>query len=284
MKLITLDLGERTAAAIALSENRARIFGSRETPDFEDVGELLRGGHLDDPGGLGARAGQEISYGEADLAAPILRPGAVFCVGLNYRSHILEMGRPLPPAPTIFDKLPRALTGPSAELIVPKAGAQALDYEGELCVVIGTGGRDIPADAALAHVAGFSVLNDITMRDFQQRSMQWFAGKSWQGLTPWGPALTTPDECADFDDLRLLVTVNGETRQQAALGDLVFGVADLVSDLSTIVELQPGDLIATGTPGGVGEAMTPKGYLTDGDVVEVSITGLGRVRNQISVR
>ena len=281
MKLVTLDLGGRTAAAVALSADHARILGTREKPDFADVGEVLRQGLLP---GLHTRPGEEITYRDTELAAPVLEPGAVFCVGLNYRSHIQEMGRPLPPAPTIFDKLPRALTSPHAELVIPKTGAQALDYEGELCVVIGTGGRDISVGDALGHVAGYAVLNDITMRDFQKRSMQWFAGKSWQRSTPWGPALTTIDDCADLDERRLVVTVNGEVRQQGDLGDLLFGVADLVSDLSTIVELAPGDLIATGTPGGVGEAMTPKGYLADGDVVEVSITGLGHLRNQIAVR
>jgi len=281
MKLITIAINGRTAAAIAEDETHARVFGSATAPRFTDVGEILRGGYLNDLTALRASAGEVVSYGHADLLAPVLEPGAVFCVGLNYRSHILEMGRGLPKAPTIFDKLPRALTAPFADLKIPEAGNKCLDYEGEFCVVIGTGGRNIPVDEALSATAGYSVLNDITMRDFQQRSLQGLAGKSWQSCTPWGPAVVTRDEYADLSSPSLLVTVNGEKRQQAEIGDLVFGVADLVSDLSAIVELRPGDLIATGTPGGVGEAMDPKGYLADGDVVEVSIDGLGSIRSTV---
>jgi len=284
VKLITIDLGGRSAAAIAATEGRAWILGDRQDPAFADVGEIIRGGHLEDLGALAWRVGDEVSFAQADLLAPVLEPGAVFCVGLNYRSHILEMDRPLPAAPTIFDKLPRALTHPYAELVIPKAGSNALDYEGELCVVIGKGGRNIPVEDGMAAVAGFAVLNDVTMRDYQQRSMQWFAGKSWQNSTPWGPALVTVDEMGQLGHQELLVSVNGDKRQQGKLGDLVFGVPELVSDLSTFVELYPGDLIATGTPGGVGEAMTPKGYLADGDVVEVSIDAVSTLRNQITVR
>ncbi|MFJ8025513.1 fumarylacetoacetate hydrolase family protein [Streptomyces sp. NPDC096311] len=284
MRLATLSIGDTTAAAIVLGDGTARVLGSRSNPAFADVGAVIRSGALD--GGLdelAAGPGEEISFKDAELLAPVLEPGAVFCVGLNYRSHILEMGRDLPPAPTIFDKLPRALTAPYADVVVPTIASERLDYEGELCVVIGGGGRDIPESEALDAVAGYSVFNDVTMRDYQTRSMQWFAGKSWQDASPWGPTLVTRD---DFEgsDHELTVTVNGDVRQRAETSDLVFDVARLVSDLSTIVELYPGDLIATGTPGGVGEAMNPKGYLQDGDVVEVTITGLGSLRNTVRVK
>jgi acylpyruvate hydrolase len=247
------------------------------------VGAILRAGLLADVAELDATAGETVSYGDTDLLAPVLEPGAVICIGLNYRSHIKEMGRELPQAPTVFDKLPRALTSPFADLVIPESGSRRLDYEGELCIVIGSGGRRIAKADAIAAVAGYAVLNDISMRDFQQRSMQWFAGKSWQETTPWGPALVTADEYTDFAGKTLSVSVNGQQRQKADIDDLVFGVADLVSDLSEIIELRPGDIIATGTPGGVAEAMDPQGYLVDGDVVEVSITGLGTLRNTIRV-
>ena len=281
MHLVTLSLPGTTGAALVVSDGRARVFGSVADPAFADVGAIISSGALGDT--LAEQAGEEIDYTDTDLLAPVLHPGAVFCVGLNYRTHILEMGRDLPEAPTIFDKLPRALTAPYADLVVPKIAAEQLDYEGELCVVIGTGGRDIPVEDALSAVAGYSVLNDMTMRDYQTRSMQWLAGKSWQDATPWGPALVTPDELGDFAAQPLRVTVNGELRQEAEVGDLVFGVAELIADLSTIMQLEPGDLIATGTPGGVGHAMDPKGYLGDGDVVEVSIGGVGTLRNTIRV-
>jgi acylpyruvate hydrolase len=283
MKLITLQLPAATGAAVVTGDGTARVFGTAAAPTFPDVGAILRAGLLADGPGLEATPGEDVDYTDADLLAPILEPGAVICIGLNYRSHILEMGRELPKSPTIFDKLPRALTPPYAELVIPKAGSARLDYEGELCVVIGSGGRHISKAHALAAVAGYTVLNDISMRDFQQRSMQWFAGKSWQETTPWGPALVTADEYGDFEGKTLTVSVNGTQRQSASIDDLVFGVADLVSDLSEIIELRPGDIIATGTPGGVAEAMDPQAYLLDGDVVEVSITGLGTLRNVIKV-
>ena len=283
MQLVTLSLPGSTGAALVVADGRARVFGTAAAPAFPDVGAIITSGALAELETLAAYAGEEVDYGDADLLAPVLEPGAVFCVGLNYRTHILEMGRDLPESPTIFDKLPRALTAPYADLVIPKVGSSQLDYEGELCVVIGTGGRDIPVEDALASVAGYAVLNDITMRDFQARSMQWLAGKSWQDATPWGPALVTPDELGDFETQPLLVTVNGEVRQQAEVGDLVFSVAELIADLSTIVELEPGYLIATGTPGGVGHAMKPPSYLADGDVVEVSIGGVGTLRNTIRV-
>ena len=173
---------------------------------------------------------------------------------------------------------------PYADIDVPVAGAACLDYEGELVAVIGTRARNVDAGDAMSHVAGLTVFNDVTMRDYQWRSVQWFAGKTWERSTPFGPAVVTLDELGDVDARELVVTVNDEERQRARLGDLVFGVADLVEDISRIVTLEPGDLIATGTPGGVGDAMDPKGYLTDGDVVEVRIDGLGSVRNRITVR
>jgi acylpyruvate hydrolase len=211
-----------------------------------------------------------------DLLRPILAPEAVVCVGLNYRTHILEMGRELPTEPTLFSKLPRALTDPYADVELP-AASDRIDYEAELAAVIGKGGRDIAVEDAWDHVAGLTVLNDVTARDFQRRTIQWFAGKTFQASTPIGPWIVTTDELGDLGERELRLTVNGQERQRAWLDDLVFDVPTLVADLSRIVELQPGDIIATGTPGGVGE---PQGFfLRDGDIVEVSIDGIGTIRN-----
>ncbi len=198
-------------------------------------------------------------------------------IGGSSKTHILEMGRELPSNPTYFSKLPRALTDPFAEIPLPAASSR-VDYEGELAVVIGRGGRDIAPEDTWDAVAGLTVLNDISMRDYQRRTIQWFAGKTWEASTPVGPAVVTPDELDYPGALELLVTVNGEERQRAPIADLVFDVPELVSDLSRIFTLRPGDIIATGTPGGVGEAM--ESFLADGDVVEVTITGLGSIRNR----
>ncbi len=271
MRLATVRTPDGPRAAVMRGDVGAVILTGHG-----DVGELLRAG----ADGLAAAvraaaAGDAIAVAEGDLLRPILAPGAIVCVGLNYRAHILEMGRELPTSPTLFSKLPRSLTDPFAEVVLPRA-SEKVDYEGELAIVIGTAGRDVPVERALDHVAGLTILNDVSMRDFQRRTLQWFAGKAWQSSTPVGPWITTLDELGDLGDRVLTTTVNGEVRQEAPLGDLVFDLATLVADLSTIVELEPGDIIATGTPGGVGAAV--ERYLTADDVVEVRIDGLGAIR------
>jgi len=216
--------------------------------------------------------------GSTRFMRPVLEPGAVVCVGLNYRTHILEMGRDLPAHPTYFSKLARALTDPDREIELPDA-SDRVDYEGELVAVIGTGGRNIPLSEAWDAVAGLTLMNDVSMRDFQSRTLQWFAGKSWQAATPVGPVVVTLDELEPLGQRELTVRVNGELRQQSTIDDLLFDVPALVADLSRIIELRPGDLIASGTPGGVGDAMDPKRYLADGDVVEVTLREIGTLRN-----
>ncbi len=271
MKLATLANGAGTEAAVVVAANEAIQVGG-----YADVGALLR-----DPVGLGAaraalEEGTPAPFSSAQLRRPVLAPGAVVCVGLNYRSHILEMGREIPAAPTLFSKLPRALTDPYAEVDLPP-DSERVDYEGELAFVIGRPARNVEAAEAWDHVAGLTVLNDVTMRDFQRRTLQWFAGKTFESSTPFGPWIVTGDELGGLDERELLVTVNGAERQRAPLGDLVFDVPALVADLSRIVTLQPGDLIATGTPGGVGDAQDS--YLRSGDEVVVEIDGIGALRN-----
>jgi len=271
MRLGTIATGAATRAVVVEGESVVEVEG------FRDVGELLRAG----PAGMEA-ARRALAEGEASaldrarLVRPVLAPAAIFCVGLNYRTHILEMKRELPAFPTLFAKLPRALTDPYAEIRLPAASEQ-VDYEAELAVVIGTGGRDVAAEDAWDHVAGLTVLNDVTARDFQRRTLQWFAGKTFQASTPMGPWIVTPDEVGDLSRREIVLTVNGEERQRSNLGDLVFDVPSLVADISRIVELEPGDVIATGTPGGVGEASGR--FLQAGDVVEVSIDGIGTIAN-----
>jgi len=280
MRLATVRTPDGSSAVVVDDRRGAPVLRGDGSGAYRDVGALLRAG---DAGLADARAAlgrpERRLLNDDDLLRPILDPEAVVCVGLNYRSHIEEMGRDLPRHPTLFSKLPRSLSDPYADIVLP-AAAEKVDYEGELAVVIGTGGRDIRAEDAWATVAGLCVLNDVTVRDFQRRTPQWFAGKSWEASTPMGPFLVTPDEVADVGALELVVKVNGEERQRAAIDDLVFDVAALISDLSRIVALRPGDVLATGTPGGVGDAMTPSRYLEDGDVVTVSISGLGSLSNR----
>jgi acylpyruvate hydrolase len=271
MRLATVRVNGQTSAAVVAHDALSLI------APYADVGALLRDGDRGlEAAHHAASAGEFRPLLERDLLRPILEPGAIVCVGLNYRSHILEMGRELPEHPTLFSKLPRALTDPFAEIELP-AASHKVDWEAELAIVIGTGGRDIAPEQAWSHVAGLTVLNDVTMRDYQRRTIQWFAGKTFQASTPMGPWIVTPDELGDLTSRVLELTLNGERRQAALLGDLVFDVPALVSDLSTIVDLEPGDVIATGTPGGVGE---PDGrFIGEGDVVEVGIDGIGTIRN-----
>lgn len=271
MRLGTVATDGGTRAVVIVPAGIVTVDG------YGDVGELLKSGQA----GLEAaqRAtedGRVMPLETERLRRPVLSPGAVVCVGLNYRTHILEMGRELPTDPTLFEKLPRALTDPYTDIELP-APSDQVDYEAELAVVIGPGGRNISRADAWNHVAGLTVLNDVTARDFQRRTLQWFAGKTFQASTPMGPWIVTPDEVGDLAVREIVLTVNGEERQRSMLGDLVFDVPTLVADLSRIVELEPGDVIATGTPGGVGE---PEGrFLRPGDVVAVSIDGIGAISN-----
>jgi acylpyruvate hydrolase len=277
MRLATIHSDNGPFAAV-LSAAGAHAVLDAAGNRLRDVGALLAGSAPWRELAEAALAREAETFEDDDLRCPILEPGAVIAVGLNYASHIREMGRELPQAPTLFSMLPRALTDPYARIELPATAPERVDYEGELGVIIGAGGRDLSPEQAVDAVAGVCVINDVTMRDYQRRSLQWFAGKTWERSTPVGPWLTTLDE-ADLDNAVLEVTVDGERRQQAPIDDLVFGPEQLVADISTIVELRPGDILATGTPGGVADAMDPPLYLREGQVCEVSITGLGALRN-----
>jgi acylpyruvate hydrolase len=243
-----------------------------------DVGALLA---LSDWREHAAARGHALhSLAAADLAPVVPRPGKIFCVGLNYRTHILEMGRELPEYPTLFAKFPEALVGPADPVALDPASV-AVDWEAELAVVIGTPVRRADEAGAAAAIAGFAVLNDVTMRDWQYRSVQWLQGKTFEASTPFGPVLVTPDELPGGVRPRLGIRceVDGATVQSSDTADLVFDPVALVRYISRIVTLNPGDVIATGTPGGVGHARKPPRYLTDGSVLVTEIDGIGRLSN-----
>jgi acylpyruvate hydrolase len=278
MKLVTLSTPDGPAAHVLVDEAVSPVLRAdgRAYRDLRDLFEAGDDGQRDAQ--LALRAVQ-VPFDSGHVLRPVLEPGAVICVGLNYRTHILEMGRDLPAAPTLFSKLPRALTDPGVSIRLPAYSAE-IDYEGELGVVMGRGGRDLTLDEAWAAIGGFTVVNDVSVRDYQRRTPQWFAGKTGEALTPIGPAVVTPEDLEEgFGDLQLHVEVNGEPRQHALLGDLVFDVPHLVADISRIVGLRPGDIIATGTPGGVAAGMDPPRWIKDGDVVEVSIDRIGTLSN-----
>ena len=246
----------------------------------QDVGALLA-----QPGwrSLAAAPGPSRPLDEAALAAPVLRPSKIICLGLNYATHIRELGRELPSHPTLFAKFAEVLIGASDDILLPPESS-AVDWEVELGVVIGAAVRRASLDEAAAAIAGFVVVNDISMRDWQRRTLQWLQGKTFEHSTPVGPALVTADEVGGpTPDLLLRCEVDGELMQEARTSDLLFSAPEIVAYVSTVVTLQPGDLISTGTPGGVGEGRTPPVYLRAGQVVRTSIEGIGELVNRTVV-
>lgn len=215
------------------------------------------------------------------LGSPIRRPSKIVCIGLNYRDHAAETGQEVPKEPVIFFKASSSLSGPDDQVVIPK-GSTKLDWEVELAFVIGKEARYVAPQNALDNVAGYVLHNDYSERAFQlERGGQWVKGKSADTFAPLGPFLATRDEIPDPGHLDLWLTVNGTTRQKSNTGQMVFGVADLVSYVSQFMTLLPGDVVSTGTPPGVGLGMNPPAYLKDGDVVALGIQGLGESRQEV---
>ena len=212
--------------------------------------------------------------------APITRPGKIVAVGRNYREHAAEESAELPEAPLLFAKLPSSIVGDGATISWSTALTAQVDYEAELAVVIGWSARNVPVDRALEHVLGYTCLNDVSARDLQVRDGQWTRAKSLDSFCPLGPWIVTADEIPDPGCLRVRCRVNGEARQDATTADLIHGVAELIAYCSRSFTLQPGDVIATGTPGGVGAFRDPPMFLADGDLVEVEIERIGTLRNR----
>lgn len=220
-------------------------------------------------------------HDEVRLAAPVRRPGKILAIGLNYRAHAQESGAEIPKVPLVFTKQPTSVTGPY-DVIWSPPETSLLDYEGELGLVIGRRCRRVPRDRAADVIAGFCVVNDVSVREWQLRGSppQFTMGKSWDTHCPFGPAIVTPDE-VDPHNLRLRTLLNGEVRQDTSTSDLIFDCYDLIEFLSTAFTLEPGDLIVTGTPSGVGAAMKPPATMAIGDRVRVEIEGLGAIENEI---
>lgn len=268
MKLATIRTATGTRAV--------RIDGERavETGDA-DVRALLE--RPDWPAHAAAAAGPVHAVDGLDLAPLVPAPEKILCIGHNYLDHIHEMGNVPPSYPTVFAKFAPSLVGAHDEIVLP-AASEAVDYEAELAVVIGSSVRHATPEQAEAAIAGYTVLNDVSARDWQFRTSQFLQGKTFDATTPLGPWLVTPDELP-AGGWEISTEVDGEVRQHSDTSNLVFGPVDLVGYLSTVVTLNPGDVIATGTPGGVGHARKPPRYLTDGATVVTAIAGIGACRN-----
>ena len=212
------------------------------------------------------------------LLAPIPRPAKVVCVGLNYRDHAAESRSEIPTVPTIFNKFPNVVIGPGEPIVLPKASRKP-DYEAEFTFVIGRGGRNIPADRAMEHVFGYTIINDVSARDFQTATTQWLMGKTFDTFCPMGPWIVTKDEIADPHALDISLEIGGEILQKSNTREMVFQIPRLIEYVSTAVTLEPGDVFATGTPAGVGFARKPPRWLKPGEEVIVRIEGIGELRN-----
>jgi 2-keto-4-pentenoate hydratase/2-oxohepta-3-ene-1,7-dioic acid hydratase in catechol pathway len=277
----------RTAAG----ETLAVVVGERWLPAADvleggpgTMAELIAGG----PAALAALNGSIASasiaerghaLADADLLAPVPRPGKIVAIGRNYREHAAEEGVEPPPAPLIFAKWPSSVVGPGAEVRWDPTLSAKVDYEAELAVIIGRTARRVSTDAALDVVLGYTCLNDVSARDIQFGDGQWVRGKSLDTFCPMGPALVTADELGDPQDLAILCTVGDERVQEARTSAMYFGVAEIISYCSMSFTLEPGDVIATGTPAGVGVFREPPRFLGDGDRVAVEIEGIGRLEN-----
>lgn len=221
----------------------------------------------------------QLSLSEVTLRSASPCAGKVVCVGLNYKSHVAETNRDLPTYPVMFPKFASSLIGPTADIQLPPEATQ-FDYEGELAVIIGRAGRRITEANALKHVLGYAVCNDVTVRNYQYKTHQWMQGKAWDNSTPLGPYIVTPSE-VDLATAGISTVLNGEVVQKSDLSYLIFSIPSLIAIISEFTELQPGDVILTGTPSGVGYRRDPQLFLREGDIVTVSIEGVGSVSNKV---
>ncbi len=227
---------------------------------------------------------QELMLADVELLPPVPRPGKIICIGLNYRAHAIEGGNAIPDYPAVFMRGATSLTAPDGLILFPEC-SDKLDYEAELAVVIGQTATRVSAANALAHVAGYSCFNDGSVRDYQRKSTQWTMGKNFDCTGGFGPELVTPDELPiGASGLRIVARLNGQVMQDSNTADMIFDVATLVATLSEGMTLEPGDVIATGTPAGVGYARKPPVFMRPGDVVEVEIQGIGTLTNTIARR
>jgi acylpyruvate hydrolase len=272
MRFVSYEYAGRQQAGAIFDEhvvplNKVTELG-RQTPL-----ELLREPEL--------RHAQRLPLDQVRLRPVIPNPEKIICVGLNYRSHVSETGRETPKYPVFFTKFASSLIGPDDPIIVP-AESQQVDYEAELAVVIGTPARRVPKDRARSVIAGYTVANDITMRDYQYKTHQWLQGKAWDASTPLGPHLVSEDEVGDaVGKLGISLTLNGRTLQSADTSLLMFDIPTLISTVSQFTTLRPGDIILTGTPGGVGFRRDPQVFLSPGDHVSVSVQHIGELHNDV---
>jgi 2-keto-4-pentenoate hydratase/2-oxohepta-3-ene-1,7-dioic acid hydratase in catechol pathway len=270
MRYVTFDAGDGPRAGVVDGDAVVELEGSEG-----GLSALLRRGPLADA----ARTDRRHELAAVRLLPPVTAPSKILCIGLNYRSHAEEAGLEPPETPTFFAKFANALAAPGAEVPLPRY-SEKVDYEAEVAFVVGRRCKDVPESEALAHIAGFTLLNDLSARDYQFKTNQWMPGKVFDGAAPCGPWLVTPDEAGD--PIEIALTLNGEEMQRATTADLIHPIPALVAYLSMLMTLEPGDLVATGTPAGVGSVRKPRVWLKPGDEVVVSSPALGELRTVLA--
>jgi 2-keto-4-pentenoate hydratase/2-oxohepta-3-ene-1,7-dioic acid hydratase in catechol pathway len=280
MKLVTFERGGVSEPGVLLDD---KVVGLK-LAGFPTLLHLIQGGtealQRAEEWLHKAPADATVPLAQARLRAPLSRPPKIICVGLNYRDHALECNAEIPKVPTIFSKYTTAIIGPSEAIILPKHSKEP-DYEAEFAVVIGKGGRYISKDRWREHVFGYTNLNDVSARDFQMATSQWMIGKTFDTFAPIGPAIVTADEIPDPHALDIQMIINGEVLQSSNTSQMVFRIADLIEHISSVFTLEPGDIISTGTPAGVGEAKKPPRWLRPGDKVVVRISGIPELSNEV---
>lgn len=286
MKLITFTHNGKTRAGLLSGKKGDTVVDlSVAVPSLpKNVKSILAAGAsaLAKAGAAAANppAGSTLKLKDVKLEAPIQNPGKIICIGLNYRDHAAESNAPIPPHPIVFAKYANTVLAPGEPIVLPK-NSQQVDYEAEFGVVIGKRARHVNEANALNYVGGYLPFHDVSARDYQMRTSQWSMGKTFDTFAPYGPALTTADEITDPQTLDIQLSINGEVLQKSNTSNLIFTVQQLIADLSSVMTLEPGDIIATGTPGGVGAARKPPRWLRPGDVVRIEIEKLGALENPV---
>jgi acylpyruvate hydrolase len=282
MRLLSFDAGDGARAGLLEDGRVVDAWALLGEPHRGGLRELLAAGRVDDlRGRIGDIGAPSHPLSAVQLLAPIPDPDKIVCIGLNYRDHAAEASTEAPPSPTIFGKYRNALAPHGATVTLP-AASRKVDYEAEVAFVVGRRAKEVAEAEALDYVAGYTLLNDLSARDLQFSTPQWMSGKVFDGSAPCGPWLVTPDEAGPHDGIEISLTLNGEEMQRDSTASLIFSVPALLSHLSELMTLEPGDIVSTGTPAGVGSVRDPRVWLADGDEIAIESPTLGRLETTIA--
>jgi 2-keto-4-pentenoate hydratase/2-oxohepta-3-ene-1,7-dioic acid hydratase in catechol pathway len=278
MRFVTFESGGKGRPGLLTADDSVVDLTAAGFPTLLDVIEAGSDGLA--KAQMFVASADKLPLSSVKLLAPIPKPRKLICIGLNYRAHALETGSAIPDVPTVFNKFATAVIGPGADIVLPKV-SKSPDYEAEFAFVIGKGGRHIAAEDWQKHMWGYTMINDVSARDYQRATTQWLMGKTFDTFAPMGPWIVTADEIADPHNLNISLEIDGETLQDSNTKDLIFKIPDLIAFLSSVFTLEPGDIVSTGTPSGVGAARKPPRFLRPGEEVTVKVEGIGELMNPV---